>query len=129
MWQSLIAIYVSQNAGIISDWSHACLQVSWCAAKSSLYFICRSNISPCSFSYSDTVGPPNFCWTNLQDKIYKKLGYDIWSILHIYMCEYDCLNVCTYITTDNGPFCGEKEEKDLDFHSVVYFLDGLKGDK
>ncbi|RVX21198.1 LINE-1 reverse transcriptase-like [Vitis vinifera] len=28
-----------------------------------------------------------------------------------------------------GPFCGEKEENDLDFHSVVYFLDGMEGEK
>ncbi|RVW56249.1 hypothetical protein CK203_092255 [Vitis vinifera] len=28
-----------------------------------------------------------------------------------------------------GLFCGEKEEKDLDFHPVVYFLDGLEGEK
>ena len=28
-----------------------------------------------------------------------------------------------------GPFCGEKEEKDLDLHSVVYFLDGMEGEK
>ena len=27
-----------------------------------------------------------------------------------------------------GPFYGEKkEEKDLEFHSVMYFLDGMKG--
>ena len=28
-----------------------------------------------------------------------------------------------------GPFCGQKEEKDLKFHPVVYFLDGLEGKK
>ena len=25
-----------------------------------------------------------------------------------------------------GPLCGEKEEKDLELHLVVYFLDGMK---
>ncbi|RVW95784.1 LINE-1 retrotransposable element ORF2 protein [Vitis vinifera] len=34
-----------------------------------------------------------------------------------------------YVSQLEGPFCGEKEEKDLDFHSVVYFLDGLEGEK
>ncbi|RVW48992.1 hypothetical protein CK203_080959 [Vitis vinifera] len=28
-----------------------------------------------------------------------------------------------------GPFCGEKEEKDLELHPVVYFLDGMEGKK
>ena len=83
-------------------------------------------MSACSFSYSDTVGPPNFCWTNLQDKIYKKLGYDIWSILHIYMCEYDCLNVCTYITTDHisKPLQSPTQlRRGMDFPSL--FFNGL----
>ena len=26
-----------------------------------------------------------------------------------------------------GCFCGEKKEKVLEFHSIIYFLDGLKG--
>ena len=26
-----------------------------------------------------------------------------------------------------GLFCGEKKEKDLEFHPVVYFLDGMEG--
>ena len=26
-----------------------------------------------------------------------------------------------------GCFCGEKKEKVLEFHSVIYFLDGLEG--
>ena len=26
-----------------------------------------------------------------------------------------------------GPLCGEKEEKNLEFYTVVYFLDGMEG--
>ena len=26
-----------------------------------------------------------------------------------------------------GPLCGEKEEKNLEFYPVVYFLDGMEG--
>ena len=28
-----------------------------------------------------------------------------------------------------GPLCGEKEEKSLEFYPVVYFLDGMEGKK
>ena len=28
-----------------------------------------------------------------------------------------------------GPFVGKKRKKDLEFHSVVYFLDGLEGNE
>ena len=48
------------------------LQFSWCAAKSSLNFNCKSEISAYSFSYSETLGAPNFYWTNLPTKINKQ---------------------------------------------------------
>ena len=28
-----------------------------------------------------------------------------------------------------GPLCGEKEEKNVEFYPVVYFLDGMEGKK
>ena len=28
-----------------------------------------------------------------------------------------------------GPFCGKEKEKDMEIHTVVYFLDGLEGEK
>lgn len=41
------------------------MQVFWCAAKRSLYLICRSENSACNFSYSEMEGQLNFCWMNL----------------------------------------------------------------
>lgn len=58
----------SLNIQILSEPNHTSLHLSWFSFKSSLYLICRSDNSACSFSYSDSDGPPNFCWTNLRDQ-------------------------------------------------------------
>lgn len=56
--------------------------VSWYAAKSWLYFICNSDSSACSFSYSDKDGPPNFCWTNLSHRNWSHTQVEDWATMH-----------------------------------------------
>ena len=90
------------------------LQFSWCAAKSSLNFNCKSDISAYSFSYSETLGAPNFYWTNLPTKINKQnrkiqffsqLNDPIWKkkrITWTYSRAEEGLSFCSYNATRTG---------------------------
>ena len=54
--------------------------------------------------------------------------YNQWILPSPYT-EYTCwLRVNIFFQLD-GLFCGEKKEKDLEFHPIVYFLDGMEGNE
>lgn len=77
------------------------MQVLWCAAKSSLYLICRSENSACNFSYSDMEGQLSFCWMNLRREA---------CVSHVWSHKRECeVNKWTYSTAEEGlSFCSYK---------------------